>query len=191
MRKKRVFYIFGLKKIGTNTSSEQLQTLMQPGGISGSLSFDGLMTKEYVQMSRSALSTFKAKEEKIEKKKLELNFPLIAEEIHKLGRQDEFPELIEDDGCDDDGEKWRRRELCHRLKLKLRYHYIIVIQQMELSEWTDIVKTATFKELAPYDPDWGILRPAVSLKNINIMNDIKSRKEDEADKKGCCFAMAI
>ncbi|KAI3785659.1 hypothetical protein L1987_44783 [Smallanthus sonchifolius] len=27
---------------------------------------------------------------------------------------------------------------------------------MELPHWTDIVKTATFKELAPYDPDWKI-----------------------------------
>ena len=29
---------------------------------------------------------------------------------------------------------------------------------MELPEWTDIVKTATFKELAPYDPDWYFIR---------------------------------
>ena len=29
---------------------------------------------------------------------------------------------------------------------------------MELPEWTDIVKTATFKELAPYDPDWYYIR---------------------------------
>jgi len=27
-------------------------------------------------------------------------------------------------------------------------------EQMELPEWADIVKTAQFKELAPYDPDW-------------------------------------
>ncbi|KAI7985929.1 40S ribosomal protein S19-1 [Camellia lanceoleosa] len=27
---------------------------------------------------------------------------------------------------------------------------------MELPHWTDIVKTAKFKELAPYDPDWKI-----------------------------------
>lgn len=30
--------------------------------------------------------------------------------------------------------------------------------QMELPHWTDIVKTATFKELAPYDPDWYYIR---------------------------------
>lgn len=29
---------------------------------------------------------------------------------------------------------------------------------MELPEWTDIVKTARFKELAPYDPDWYYVR---------------------------------
>lgn len=29
---------------------------------------------------------------------------------------------------------------------------------MELPEWTDIVKTAKFKELAPYDPDWYYVR---------------------------------
>ncbi|KAK7334597.1 hypothetical protein VNO80_26357 [Phaseolus coccineus] len=26
--------------------------------------------------------------------------------------------------------------------------------KMELPDWNDIVKTAKFKELAPYDPDW-------------------------------------
>lgn len=31
-------------------------------------------------------------------------------------------------------------------------------KQMELPEWTDIVKTARFKELAPYDPDWYYVR---------------------------------
>ncbi|KAL5153074.1 40S ribosomal protein S19-1 [Glycine soja] len=30
--------------------------------------------------------------------------------------------------------------------------------KMELPEWTDIVKTAKFKELAPYDPDWYYIR---------------------------------
>lgn len=31
-------------------------------------------------------------------------------------------------------------------------------EQMELPEWADIVKTAQFKELAPYDPDWYYVR---------------------------------
>ncbi|RVW42111.1 40S ribosomal protein S19-1 [Vitis vinifera] len=30
----------------------------------------------------------------------------------------------------------------------------VLSPQIELPHWTDIVKTATFKELAPYDPDW-------------------------------------
>ncbi|GKD83885.1 putative fructose-bisphosphate aldolase cytoplasmic isozyme-like protein [Tanacetum coccineum] len=55
----------------THPPSEQLQTLMQACQISRSLSFNRLMTKEDEEMSRSALSTFKAKEEEIEKKKLE------------------------------------------------------------------------------------------------------------------------
>lgn len=73
--------------VQTNTrqSSEQLQTLMQAGQISGSLSFNGLMTKEDEEMSRSALSTFKAKEEEIEKKKLEVRERVQAQ----LGRIEE------------------------------------------------------------------------------------------------------
>ncbi|XP_071720193.1 uncharacterized protein [Rutidosis leptorrhynchoides] len=66
-------------------SSEQLQTLMQAGQISGTYSFNGLMTKEDEEMSRSALSTFKAKEEEIEKKKLEVRERVQAQ----LGRIEE------------------------------------------------------------------------------------------------------
>ena len=29
---------------------------------------------------------------------------------------------------------------------------------MQLPNWVDLVKTATFKELAPYDPDWYYVR---------------------------------
>ena len=32
---------------------------------------------------------------------------------------------------------------------------------MELPYWTDIVKTGTFKELAPYDPDWYYIRAGI------------------------------
>ncbi|GJR34220.1 putative fructose-bisphosphate aldolase cytoplasmic isozyme-like protein [Tanacetum coccineum] len=71
--------------VTTRPSSEQLQTLMQAGQISGSLSFNGLMTKEDEEMSRSALSTFKAKEEEIEKKKLEVRERVQAQ----LGRIEE------------------------------------------------------------------------------------------------------
>lgn len=65
--------------------SEQLQTLMQSGQISGSLSFNGTLSKEDEEMSRSALSTFKAKEEEIEKKKLEVKERVQAQ----LGRIEE------------------------------------------------------------------------------------------------------
>lgn len=48
------------------------------------------------------------------------------------------------------------------------YAYPTVFEQIELPHWTDIVKTATFKELAPYDPDWyyiraGMLHPFLTL----------------------------
>ena len=33
--------------------------------------------------------------------------------------------------------------------------------QIEVPSWVDIVKTATFKELAPYDPDWYYIRTGV------------------------------
>ena len=36
---------------------------------------------------------------------------------------------------------------------------------MELPEWTDIVKTGRFKELAPYDPDWYYIRAG----NVTLM----------------------
>ena len=30
--------------------------------------------------------------------------------------------------------------------------------KLEVPAWVDIVKTGTFKELAPYDPDWSVAR---------------------------------
>jgi ribosomal protein S19E (S16A) len=36
--------------------------------------------------------------------------------------------------------------------------HLFSCEQMELPEWADIVKTAQFKELAPYDPDWYYVR---------------------------------
>jgi len=44
--------------------------------------------------------------------------------------------------------------------LNLLFH---VHKQVELPPWTDIVKTAKFKELAPYDPDWYYIRAGRSL----------------------------
>ncbi|XP_047308665.1 uncharacterized protein LOC124912146 [Impatiens glandulifera] len=52
---------------------------------SGSLSFSGLMSKEDEEMSKSALSTFRAKEEEIEKRKLEVRERVQAQ----LGRIEE------------------------------------------------------------------------------------------------------
>lgn len=66
-------------------NQQQLQTLMQAGQISGSLSFNGNLSKEDEEMSKSALSTFKAKEEEIEKKKLEVKEKVQAQ----LGRIEE------------------------------------------------------------------------------------------------------
>ncbi|KAL5062201.1 hypothetical protein RYX36_023938 [Vicia faba] len=40
--------------------------------------------------------------------------------------------------------------------------------KMELPEWTDIVKTAKFKELAPYDPDWYYIRAASMARKIYL-----------------------
>ncbi|KAL4590665.1 hypothetical protein LXL04_003605 [Taraxacum kok-saghyz] len=96
IRRRRVFCFFWLKKKSVKEpekgmaqpqkqSSEQLQTLMQAGQISGSLSFSGLMSKEDEEMSKSALSSFKAKEEEIEKKKLEVKERVQAQ----LGRIEE------------------------------------------------------------------------------------------------------
>ncbi|KAL8200093.1 hypothetical protein R6Q57_011432 [Mikania cordata] len=68
-----------------NQPHEQLQTLMQAGQLSESMSFSGLMSKEDEDMSKSALSTFKAKEEEIEKKKLEVKERVQAQ----LGRIEE------------------------------------------------------------------------------------------------------
>jgi hypothetical protein len=36
--------------------------------------------------------------------------------------------------------------------------------QIQLPSWVDIVKTAPFKELAPYDPDWYYIRAGRALK---------------------------
>ncbi|XP_059290888.1 uncharacterized protein LOC132607172 isoform X1 [Lycium barbarum] len=65
--------------------SEQLQALMQSGQITESMSFNGTLSKEDEEMSRSALSTFKAKEEEIEKRKMEVRERVQAQ----LGRVEE------------------------------------------------------------------------------------------------------
>ncbi|XP_062169893.1 small ribosomal subunit protein eS19x [Alnus glutinosa] len=40
--------------------------------------------------------------------------------------------------------------------------------QVELPEWTDLVKTGTLKELAPYDPDWYYIRAASMARKIYL-----------------------
>ncbi|KAF5442906.1 hypothetical protein F2P56_035514 [Juglans regia] len=39
---------------------------------------------------------------------------------------------------------------------------------MELPEWADIVKTARFKEPAPYDPDWYYVRATSMARKIYL-----------------------
>ncbi|XP_016512431.2 small ribosomal subunit protein eS19x-like [Nicotiana tabacum] len=43
---------------------------------------------------------------------------------------------------------------------------------MELSEWTDLVKTGKLKELAPYDPDWYYIRAASMAWKIYLRGGI-------------------
>ncbi|KAH6806093.1 transcriptional activator [Perilla frutescens var. frutescens] len=69
----------------TQRTLENQQSLMQSGQISGSLSFNGNLSKEDEEMSKSALSTFRAKEEEIEKKKMEVKEKVQAQ----LGRIEE------------------------------------------------------------------------------------------------------
>nr|XP_016512431.1 PREDICTED: 40S ribosomal protein S19-3-like [Nicotiana tabacum] len=44
--------------------------------------------------------------------------------------------------------------------------------KMELSEWTDLVKTGKLKELAPYDPDWYYIRAASMAWKIYLRGGI-------------------
>ncbi|KAL2481230.1 Family of unknown function (DUF662) [Abeliophyllum distichum] len=69
----------------TQRTLESQLSLTQSGQISGSLSFNGTLTKEDEEMTKSALSTFRAKEEEIEKKKLEVRERVQAQ----LGRIEE------------------------------------------------------------------------------------------------------
>eukprot|EP00614_Pseudopedinella_elastica_P014307 CAMPEP_0172583118 /NCGR_PEP_ID=MMETSP1068-20121228/2713_1 /TAXON_ID=35684 /ORGANISM="Pseudopedinella elastica, Strain CCMP716" /LENGTH=159 /DNA_ID=CAMNT_0013376785 /DNA_START=55 /DNA_END=534 /DNA_ORIENTATION=- len=40
--------------------------------------------------------------------------------------------------------------------------------KFELPKWTDVVKTGTHKELAPYDPDWYYIRAAAIARKIYL-----------------------
>ena len=40
--------------------------------------------------------------------------------------------------------------------------------KMEVPTWVDIVKTASYKELAPYDPDWFYIRAASMARKVYV-----------------------
>lgn len=70
------------KGLGMMQTEQQNQLVVQN---SGSLSFSSHLSKEDEEMSRSALSTFRAKEEEIERKKMEVREKVQAQ----LGRVEE------------------------------------------------------------------------------------------------------
>ncbi|KAB1221284.1 hypothetical protein CJ030_MR2G005671 [Morella rubra] len=75
----------------TSENPQHLQQLMVQ--TSGSLSFNSNLSKEDEEMSRSALSTFRAKEEEIERKKMEVREKVQAQ----LGRVEEENQAFGDD----------------------------------------------------------------------------------------------
>merc|ERR1711966_194620 len=44
--------------------------------------------------------------------------------------------------------------------------------KIEVPKWADLVKTATLKELAPYDPDWFYYRTAAIARKVYLRNGI-------------------
>ncbi|KAG0774999.1 hypothetical protein G6F22_013630 [Rhizopus arrhizus] len=44
--------------------------------------------------------------------------------------------------------------------------------KLEVPKWVDLVKTGTFKELAPYDPDWYYVRAASVARHIYIRKNV-------------------
>eukprot|EP00898_Chlorokybus_atmophyticus_P002939 jgi/Chlat1/3646/Chrsp238S03631 len=44
--------------------------------------------------------------------------------------------------------------------------------KLEVPAWVDIVKTGSFKELAPYDPDWYYIRAASMARRIYLRGGI-------------------
>ena len=43
---------------------------------------------------------------------------------------------------------------------------------MEVPTWVDIVKTASYKELAPYDPDWFYIRAASMARKLYVSGNM-------------------
>ena len=48
------------------------------------------------------------------------------------------------------------------------------IGKIEAPKWADLVKTASFKELAPYDPDWYYIRAGVCVAWLRIVLTCKT-----------------
>jgi small subunit ribosomal protein S19e len=48
----------------------------------------------------------------------------------------------------------------------------LAVVQIEVPAWSDLVKTATFKELAPYDGDWYYIRAASMARKIYLRQGI-------------------
>src|SRR5271170_2985408 len=46
------------------------------------------------------------------------------------------------------------------------------VGKLEVPAWVDIVKTASFKELAPYDPDWFYIRAAAVARHIYLRKSV-------------------
>ncbi|ACO70480.1 predicted protein [Micromonas commoda] len=44
--------------------------------------------------------------------------------------------------------------------------------KMEVPTWVDIVKTASYKELAPYDPDWFYIRAASMARKLYVSGNM-------------------
>ncbi|CAK5270319.1 unnamed protein product [Mycena citricolor] len=44
--------------------------------------------------------------------------------------------------------------------------------KLEVPTWVDIVKTGSYKELAPYDPDWFYVRSAAVARHIYLRKDV-------------------
>ncbi|KAF8644530.1 hypothetical protein AX16_008406 [Volvariella volvacea WC 439] len=44
--------------------------------------------------------------------------------------------------------------------------------KLEVPAWVDLVKTAAYKELAPYDPDWFYVRAAAVARHIYLRKDV-------------------
>ena len=46
------------------------------------------------------------------------------------------------------------------------------IGKIEVPKWADLVKTASYKELAPYDPDWYYIRAAAIARRVYLRGGI-------------------